>query len=448
MLEPLREYAASCLAPAAAEAVRRAHAAWCLGWVESVDPEGPWDATSMRRLDTEAENARAPLTWTLDDDPEFALRLGLGLSRYWLTRGLWTEGRAALQRALERGATAPAPLRLRAVRWAAWFAFRLGEHEKARRMLRAGLEESREEDDAGDIAAALHDLACVARSEGDCVTALPLEEEALGLLRSCPPSSSLFMSLTHRGMIALMAGDAALARTSLEEALAGYRSTGNERGVAEVLTDLAAVSCWEGDLDQAERQGHRALTLARSLADEGRTATILAVLGGIALARGDAAAARAHFDEALERQRHLGDRVGTVTSLLGLARAACGLGDLPAARAGISDALLLALDLGEQRALCTAIDGVAELLARVEGTPDIRAAPGQDQFCVSLAAAADAHRSRLGLRTPPADEHRRDQHLAALRERLGDEAYRSAWEAGRGMSLPAAAGHAQEALLG
>ena len=72
-----------------------------------------------RRLDADAANVRRALAWARDaGDAELVLRVMTALDEWWFARGLWVEGRAWLEWALDRADRRVAP-ELRSAGWQA-----------------------------------------------------------------------------------------------------------------------------------------------------------------------------------------------------------------------------------------------------------------------------------------------------------------------------------------
>ena len=97
MLETIREFGLEVLNEAGEEGtVRALHASHFMELAERAAPEltGPEQAAWFDRLETEHDNVRAALAWALDTgEIEVALRLGSALTRFWLSRGYFQEGR-------------------------------------------------------------------------------------------------------------------------------------------------------------------------------------------------------------------------------------------------------------------------------------------------------------------------------------------------------------------
>lgn len=105
MLEPIRQYARDKLEESGElEAVRHRHASWCLAFAEWADSglQGPDQAKWVERLEMERPNAQAALGWSLEAEPETALRLAATLGHFWYRYGPTVEGRRWLEAALER----------------------------------------------------------------------------------------------------------------------------------------------------------------------------------------------------------------------------------------------------------------------------------------------------------------------------------------------------------
>jgi predicted ATPase len=107
MLETVREYALERLEKSGeSEVLRRRHAAYFLKLAEEEEraSQGPLQRAWLDRLETEHDNFRAALSWSLapQGDTEMGLQLSGALSHFWYVREHHSEARMWLQRALER----------------------------------------------------------------------------------------------------------------------------------------------------------------------------------------------------------------------------------------------------------------------------------------------------------------------------------------------------------
>jgi predicted ATPase len=131
MLETIHEYARERLeASGEAEEVRRLHAAYFLALAEEAEPElsGADQLACLERLEAEHDNMRAALSWSLEKEPETALRLAVALARFWEKRSYFSEGSRWLEAALRQSdrveaATTDSATRARLLSEAGTFAF-------------------------------------------------------------------------------------------------------------------------------------------------------------------------------------------------------------------------------------------------------------------------------------------------------------------------------------
>lgn len=252
MLETLREYAREQLdAYRETGDVSRRHARHYLTWAES-KREGldAGDASLLEHFDEEHDNVIAALDWAVAADDadggEIALRLVTAMGWYWYTRGHAQVAALWLERALERGASAPALLRAKPLYWFGAVLDRRGDLERARAAMEASVEAWRTVGDLEKLATALNGLGSVAENQGD----------------------------------------RASARAAYEESLAGYRQLANDHGIATVLSGLGTLALGERDLEQAEQHLSESLRRFTAGSDHWSIAVIESQLAWVTLERG------------------------------------------------------------------------------------------------------------------------------------------------------------------
>jgi predicted ATPase/class 3 adenylate cyclase len=156
MLETIYEYAREKLENSGeAETIKRAHAEYFLALAEKAEPklttaeQGAW----LERLETEHDNLRAALSWSLGrKDQELALRLGGALWRFWFLRSHLSEGLQWLGEvlSLRGGFTA---LRAKALNGAGDLVWSQGNYDRAKELYEESLALSRQLGDKRGIAA-------------------------------------------------------------------------------------------------------------------------------------------------------------------------------------------------------------------------------------------------------------------------------------------------------
>jgi non-specific serine/threonine protein kinase len=267
LLETLRQYGRERLEDAGeADLTERRHRDYYLALSEAAEAAlvGPGQATWLERLDAEHDNLRTALAWSIDREPESALRMSAALSAFWVERGHLTEGRSWLQRAID-ATHATSAARAGALLGAAQLAYSQADYVMARSYYEAGLATARQTDDGAAAGAALVGLGIVTFAEGN-------RDDA---------------------------------RAPLEEGLNAARRAGRPRTVIRALSQLATLEAQRGQTDEAARRADESLALARQTADLSGIVVSLHNLAMVAVLEGDTAAQRSATEEGLIASRNL-----------------------------------------------------------------------------------------------------------------------------------------------
>jgi predicted ATPase/DNA-binding SARP family transcriptional activator len=321
MLEMLREFGQERLVDRSElNAIRYRHQSYFLALAEEADKnlKDAEQQSCLERLDTEHDNMRAALEWSLESEngAEPGLRLGGAMWRFWYMRGHFGEGRRRLSQALHLPC-APAT----------------DTHGESHRSARAK---------------ALNAEGVLANVQGDYSAARALSEESLAITRELGDRHGIASSLNILGIVARHEGAYPLARALYEESLAITRELGDRQGIASSLNNLGLVAEIQGDYAAARSLHEESLAIKRELGARHAIAMSLDNLGAVAYRQGDFPAARGLHEESLAIRRELGDRLGIATSLEEIGR------------------LALAVELPERAAR---LWGAAESLREVIGSP-------------------------------------------------------------------------------
>jgi predicted ATPase/DNA-binding SARP family transcriptional activator len=393
LLATLREYASTRLVERGeADQVRRRHAEYFLALAEQAEQAlaGPEQVEWLMRLEQEHDNLRAALHWASEHDAGgLGLRLAMALWRFWEIHGHLREGRAWLERMLDRAGAAQQP------------------------------------PDARLWAKALSRAGNLARDQDDYARAAALHRESLALWRKLGDKQGMATALNNLGVVARDRGDAEELETRCRESLALYQELGDTWGMAIALMNLGFAARFRGKFDQAAASFERSLALFSQLSDRRHVAAVLNYLGRVALDRGDEEAAWTLSKESLALHRDVGDEWGVAISLSNLAEVALRRDDLEQAGAFLAESLALLHRLGVRRTTATVLDLSAALWA-ARGEP-VRAA--------KLLGAAAALRQSIGVEIPPVDQARRECTVATVRARLGESVFTAAWSEGQAMPL-------------
>jgi non-specific serine/threonine protein kinase len=289
MLETIREYALELLEESGEDGeIARLQAAYYLPLVEAAEPllSGPQQGEWFSRLETEHDNLRAALRWSLQNDgAETALRMERVLWRFWEVRGHVSEGLKWIEDAVAEGHAAPPEVRAAALYGGSRLAWLKGNYEQTRRWAEESLEAWQRTSNKTGIALASHALAIISATLGDDTMALAYYEQSLAL----------------------------------------WRELGNVANVARVLNSMGIMARTRGDLGRAKELFTEGLALSKELGNKRTISTLLASLGFLAQREGDDELARSLFGESLSIRVELDHKMGMVECLVGLAGVAASM---------------------------------------------------------------------------------------------------------------------------
>ncbi len=419
MLETIRDYAHERLVEAGEESqIRERHLRWFLHFAASAERElhgsnqGKW----LDRLEVEHDNLRTALSWSISTrSNEAASRMATALAPFWITRGYLSEGRTWTARILEMAEEDP-DLRAKVLNTGGALAWYQGDYPVARCLYEEALGIRRELHDQKGVAELINNLGILAHEVRDYEEAEALYQESLLLRRELGSERSIAEVLSNLGTLAADRGEYQRARTLLAEALGIYETLGDRLSAASCFANLGVVADREGAYDDARRRYEQALEVRRELGDLWGVANSLGNLGEASCSLGDLEGARSLFEEARRIQEELGDRAGIAHSLHGLGTTARQSGEIQRAHELLAEALHIHRDLEDKEGMASCLEELGLLAAESDGVAGVRL----------LAAAHNlreiAHIPQHGL---PRDRHERALH--ALRSRLGEDAFATAW---------------------
>jgi predicted ATPase/DNA-binding CsgD family transcriptional regulator len=289
MLETIREFATTRLETSdEAEALRCRHAGYYLALTEKATRErgqprhGAWDEM-LRQLETEHDNLRAALEWSLaGGNLETGIRLAGELWQFWLDRAYLTEGRRWLKRSMQAAASIPA-VALGSQAWCAYgagvFALLQGAGHEAIELYSGALALFRQLGDRRGVAWTSNDLAQVVSD--DYERARRLLEESVALKRQLGDLKDVAIGLNSIGELARLWDDYELAEASYREALRLWREIDEPEFVPVALMNLGQVAVHRRDFAQAMAYFEECLQLLYG--DSFGTGEVLVALGGLAV---------------------------------------------------------------------------------------------------------------------------------------------------------------------
>jgi predicted ATPase len=395
LLETIGAYTREKLVQASEEPeARTQHLDYYLRLVEQTAPHlsGLYRNAWYARLEAEHANLRAALEWATRHDMPAALRLFANLWYFWLWNGYWSEGLGWANRVL------PATT-----------------HERTRERI------------WGLIGGAT----LAGRTGQDAKLAAWLAE-GVALAQALDEKEGMAWARITRGVVV---EEYVQATAVLEESIGLARAAKNDWLAAMALFVLGERARSQGDRERATAHYSESLALFRTINDQLMIAWPLGNLGRLALQSGDYAQAQATFEESVALCRAAGNKLGATDWLIQVATAALYQFDDARAQAALGECLPLSRDLGHDGA-------IADGLVIAAGLAD---AKGHWERAATLLAAADMLLERFGVlyrvvdRSSYAEYTRR---VEAIRARLSEQSFASAWARGRTLTRAQAIAYA------
>ena len=131
-----------------------------------------------------------------------------------------------------------------------------------------------------------HNLALIARREGDYDRAVGLHIETRSVFEQLGDRGGLASTENSLGLIALTRGDYEAARRSFEQALPLFRDLGDKGGVALAMLSLSRVALHTGEIGRASELCRESLAMRREMGDRRGEAESLDWLAAIEAAHG------------------------------------------------------------------------------------------------------------------------------------------------------------------
>lgn len=287
MLVVVREFAFEKLAESGeAERIKRLHAGFYVLLPDLLKTGEParWLAT----LEQEHDNLRAALEWSLDRQPETALRIVGEMSIFWMQRGHLSEGNKWAKQALEKNGEETEPELRAKVYFGIGLRSRLqGDLEAAEQFLKESLRLAQGVGDKSGVSGSLAALGTLKMNQGDLIQARGLSEEALAIARELNDRKAIGLRLNTLGEIARIEERYEAAREFYEEALTIESDESLKYLIPSVTNNLASVVCLQGDYHSAVSYAFKSLKISEELEDKISIGYALNIFAATAVAAGE-----------------------------------------------------------------------------------------------------------------------------------------------------------------
>ena len=290
MLEPVRQYALEKLEESGeVEEVRRRHAGYYLVLAERSGPElrGPSQASGLQRLETELDNLRSAIGWSIaHGESEAIARMSWSMWTYWWSSGHISEGRRWMEEALAKGTNLSDSARAKLLFVAATMAQALADWEPARQMIEESLALFRPLGDKDGIGRALGTGGLIALGQKRYERGFSLMEESIDLALEIGDSWAAAAMLGFSATVPFGQGDLTCARQLAERGLSLAREVGARDVLYVTLHPLAAIALAERDHERAAQLFEEGLTLSAEVGEANNVAYCLEGLATIATSEG------------------------------------------------------------------------------------------------------------------------------------------------------------------
>jgi predicted ATPase/DNA-binding CsgD family transcriptional regulator len=231
-------------------------------------------------------------------------------------------------------------------------------------------------------------------------------------------------ALISVGWFAYQQKDFVRAETLLNESLELYRSLGDKQQSATSLYRLGQVAWAKGDFPALQILAEEALKLYYELGTKDGIADSLLLLSYAATERGDYARAHKLAEQAATIFKGIGDQWAISYTLADLARVVLLQGDPVTAQTLIEESFALSIELGYMGNTASCLEHLAEVVAT------------QDQlsWAALLCGAAEHLRDIIAIPLGSTQLADYEHIVAAVRSKLGEEAFKATWSQGRSMT--------------
>lgn len=243
-------------------------------------------------------------------------------------------------------------------------------------------------------------------------------------------------ALNVAGHLAFIIGDGAQTRRLCGEALALHEQIGDEWGIALAQHHLAHAAQYRGDAAQGLELLESSLTGFRAIDDEWGIAYTLKCLGDAYGDAGDYQQAVELLEESLMINRKRQVKLEIATVLENLGRILLHQEKQQQAMTCYIEALTLSQQVGSDK-------NTGDVLIRLAG---VAANDGYVERATHIFGAVEALYEKMGIALQPIERKDYEADVAVAREQLDAAAFKTAWEAGRKMSLEEAVAYALEEL--
>lgn len=485
MLETIHEFALECLDSSGKKAdLEKNHAYYYKSLVEDVGENinGPEQYLYLNRLERSYSNTLTAIEWARkNENTELEVDLAVGLGAFWELRGRWSEGRLIMSSIINKYADSLKSKEFAMVyHWLGRLVQLEGNCIKAIELLNTGLEISRLNKDSIGEACILHKLGWVYYVYGDQKQVEDLWNESLSLFRDQDEKPGVVLVLQDLCYIKYYEGDFKLVEKYSTESLKICKQLGDKRGISTALNRLGRLARGKGNYEHAEKLFKEHLIACEELKDKTGKVGTLMCLAELARSERKFTLATEYYKECLKLAQEIGYKSFVASSLKDLGEIARCQGEFKLAKELYNESLSISMEANDNGETMWIYRNMAELemyqgnhekarelykkslevfceynqrnamfiLLTLEGIASLAALDGKLITAATLFGTTDKLFESNGklISKDDADDYKR--RFGEVQAKLDIEAFNSAWNEGRSMSLETAMDFAMQDISG
>jgi len=294
MLETIREFATERLEESGdAREIRRAHAECFRGLAEEAEPQlvGADQREWLARLETEHDNLRGALSWSVAEAPALALAVAAAMWRFWYVRGHLTEGRQWLEAVTAPTSAKTQPLLAKALRGLAVSLEVQGEYGRSEHVAQQSLAIYEQLGDEFGLSNILETLAIAAENQGNFDLARSRYERALELSERIGDVRGATWVGNNLADLLLRQGDYETAKLRLQANIRVLAELGDKEGLAFALLNMSQALLGQRNYKESLKAARESLILAEEFGDSTIVAYCFELFAAIQSAQGKASLA-------------------------------------------------------------------------------------------------------------------------------------------------------------
>jgi len=303
--------------------------------------------------------------------------------------------------------------------------WRLGKHDLALQYAQQSMELARQMKDKKRKAMALFFLASIHSERGNYKVGHKYFEETLAISREINDARRVGSTLLNWGTNYYYEGDYETAEKYVSESLAFYREIGDKRSTAISLNNLGNIFYLKSDYSNAQKHYQQSLAIGRETDDRYIKSISLTSLGITVFQQGKFEEAEAYYREGMTYSRALNHKVNLsllhcYEGLLALAR-----NQIPSAQESFRTGLTIAHESEIKTYVVYNLVGCACVQLVQNNLTD----------SAKLLSASSSIGASIGFKMEPEIEIPYKNALSAVKEKMPEDEFSSAWENGNKLSL-------------